>query len=67
MNVLIFNGVGLFVAGATVATALVVADAEKNENGVLLTGSLLYAGVIVTGVGVVVATSQLGMKLVKND
>lgn len=67
MNALIFNGVGLFVAGATVATALVVADAEKNENGVLLTGSLLYAGVIVTGVGVVVATSQLGMKLVKND
>ena len=67
MNVLIFNGVGLFAAGATVATALVVADAEKNENGVLLTGSLLYAGVIVTGVGVVVATSQLGMKLVKND
>ena len=67
MNVLIFNGVGLFVAGATVATALVVAGAEKNENGVLLTGSLLYAGVIVTGVGVVVATSQLGMKLVKND
>ena len=67
MNALIFNGVGLFVAGATVATALVVADAEKNENGVLLAGSLLYAGVIVTGVGVVVATSQLGMKLVKND